>query len=383
MHVVVAKEALAKGIQAVARAVSSRGPLPILTHVKLVADPDAVRHGDASEDGARGVLVLTATDLEIGLEVRVPAEVRAPGALALQAKTLGEIVAKLPNADVELAQAADAPEVAIRCQRSKFTLRGLTATEFPELPAPGDDATPISLDAAELARGIKQTLYAAAGEDKAVISGLLTELEGGSLELAATDGFRLAWRRASVEGATGKLSVVVPKRAMDELSRQLSSAGAPRVDIRTAHNQVAFSLGDRYMTTRLVDGTYPNYRQIIPQAFEREAVLDRQSLLAAVERVSIMAFDREAHTIKLEFGDGTLRLSAGSSELGDAGEELAIEYHGEPLAISFNANFLADALKNVDAETVRVGMNGALTPALVRPLGSDDQICLLMPVNRV
>lgn len=381
MHVVVAKEALAKGIQAVARAVSSRGPLPILTHVKLVADPDAVREG--GEDGARGALVLTATDLEIGLEAKVPAEVREAGALALQAKTLGEIVAKLPNADVELVQAGDAPEVTIRCQRSKFTLRGLSAAEFPELPEPGDDATPVSLDAAELARGIKQTLYAAAGEDKAVISGLLTELADGSLELAATDGFRLAWRRASVEGVAGKLSVVVPKRAMDELARQLATAGSPRVDIRTAHNQIAFQLGDRYMTTRLVDGTYPNYRQIIPQTFEREAVLDRQSLLAAVERVSIMTFDREAHTIKLEFGAGELKLSAGSSELGDSDEVIAIEYGGEPLAISFNANFLADALKNVDAETVRVGMNGPLTPALVRPLDSDDQICLLMPVNRV
>ena len=380
MHVVVSKEALAKGIQAVARAVSSRGPLPILTHVTLVADPDAVREG--GEDGARGALVLTATDLEIGLEARVPAEVREAGALALAAKTLGEIVAKLPNADVELVQAAGLPEVSIRCQRSKFTLRGLSAAEFPELPAPGPDALSVSLDAAELAKGIKQTLYAAAGEDKAVISGLLTELAGGNLELAATDGFRLAWRRATVDGVAGELSVVVPKRAMDELARQLVASGAPRVDIRTAHNQVAFTLGDRYMTTRLVDGTYPNYRQIIPTGFEREAVLDRQSLLAAVERVSIMAFDREAHTIKLEFADHDLTLSAGSSELGDAGEAIAIEYSGEPIAISFNANFLADALKNVDAETVRIGMNGPLTPALVRPLGSDDQICLLMPINR-
>lgn len=381
MHVVVSKEALAKGIQAVARAVSSRGPLPILTHVKLVADPEALR-GEGTEDEARGALVLTATDLEIGLEAKVPAEVREAGSLALQAKTLGEIVAKLPNADVELAQGAGSTEVTIRCQRSKFTLRGLSAAEFPELPEPGDDATPVSLDAAELARGIKQTLYAAAGEDKAVISGLLTELANGSLELAATDGFRLAWRRATVEGAGGELSVVVPKRAMDELARQLAATGAARVDIRTAHNQVAFSMGDRYMTTRLVDGTYPNYRQIIPTGFEREAVLDRQSLLAAVERVSIMAFDREAHTIKLEFAAGDLTLSAGSSEMGDSDEAIAIEYAGEPIAISFNANFLADALKNVDAETVRIGMNGPLTPALVRPLGSDDQICLLMPVNR-
>ena len=383
MHVVVSKEALARGMQAVGRAVSSRGPLPILTHVKLVADPDALRGADG-EDGPRGALVLTATDLEIGLLARVPAEVREPGAIALQAKTLGEIIAKLPNADVELVGAASgAHEVTVRCQRSKFTLRGLSASEFPELPEPGDDAMPVTLDAGELAKGIRQTLYATAGEDKQVISGLLTELAEGTLELAATDGFRLAWRRARVQAEGGKLAVVVPRRAMDELARQLAASGAGQVAIRTAQNQIAFSLPDRYVTSRLVDGTYPNYRQIIPQAFEREAVLDRAALLAAVERVSIMAFDREAHTIKLEFAGDELTLSAGSSELGDSAEQIAIEYRGEPLAISFNASFMADALKSVDAETVRIGMNGPLTPALVRPIESDDQICLLMPVNRV
>ena len=384
MHVVVSKESLAKGISAVARAVSARGPLPILTHVKVVADPDAVREAaDGGEDAARGALILTATDLEIGLEARIPAEVRQAGSVAIAAKTLADIVAKLPNADVELQVHGAGHEVLIRCQRSKFTLRGLSANEFPELPGPSNDATPISLDAADLAKGIRQTLYAAAGEDKAVISGLLAELDGGSLELAATDGFRLAWKRAAVDGVEGKLSVVVPRRAMDELARQLSASGAGRVTIRTAANQIAFQLADRYMTSRLVDGTYPNYRGIIPKAFEREAILDRASLLAAVERVSIMAYDREAHTIKLEFAGQDLTLSAGSSELGDSDEAIAIEYDGEPLTISFNAHFLADALKNLDAETVRVSMNGQLLPALLRPLGSDDQICLLMPINRV
>jgi DNA polymerase-3 subunit beta len=377
MHVVVSREQLARGIQAISRAVSPRGPLPILSHVKLVADANLV-----AAEGTRGALVLTATDLEIGLEARVPADVREPGSIALSARTLGEIVAKLPAADVEVRRAEAGPELTLRCQRAKFTLRGMPAEEFPELPVPAEDATPVELDAAELARGVKQTLYAAAGEDKAVISGILTELADGSLELAATDGFRLAWRRATVSGTSGKLSLVVPRRAMDELARQLVASGAGRVVIRSAQNQVSFQLPDRHMTSRLVDGTYPNYRQIIPTAFEREAIVDRASLLAAVERVSIMAVDREAHTIKLDFKPGELTLLATSSEIGDSDEVLPVHYTGEPLVISFNATFVAEALKNLDADTVRLSMNGPLLPALLRPEASDDQICLLMPVNR-
>ncbi|MEB3198591.1 MAG: DNA polymerase III subunit beta [Candidatus Sericytochromatia bacterium] len=381
MHVLVSREQLARGIQAVTRAVSIRGPLPILSHIKLVADPDAPvtdPHGGTS----KGALILTATDLEIGLEARVMADVRVPGAIALAAKTLGDIVTKLPAAEVEIKKPDGSNEITLRCQRAKFTLRGLSAQEFPELPMPSEDATPVALETAELSRSIRQTLYAAAGEDKAVISGILTELAEGKLELAATDGFRLAWRQATSQGADAKMSLVVPRRTMDELSRQLTASGAGQVQIRSAQNQVVFQMPDRYMTSRLVDGTYPNYRQIIPQAFEREAKLDRASFLAAVERVSIMALDREAHTIKLEFKSGELLLMAQSSEVGDSDEVLPIEFSGEPITISFNATFVIDALKNVDAETVRFSMNAPLLPALLRPEHSDDQICLLMPVNR-
>ena len=368
MQVVCSKENFAKGIQAVQRAVSSRGPLPILTHIKMVASNNALK--------------LTATDLEVGLEAEVPAEVREEGSIALTAKTFAEIVSKLPNSDIELSSDASPQEVTLRCLRSKFTLRGMPATEFPELPRPASGA-PISLKAEDLAKAIRQTVFAAGGEDKAVISGLFLQLKDGKLELVATDGYRLAWRQAEVGDPSAALSVVVPKRAMDELARQLSSAGAEAVEIATSNNQIAFFLGDRFMTSRLVDGQYPNYRQIIPTTFASEAVLDRASLLSAVDRVSIMAFEREAHIIKLEFSAGELKLSAGSSELGDSDEVLNVEYGGEPLAISFNADYLSDALKNMDAETIRVGLNTSLSPVLIRPLDDDQHACLLMPVNRV
>jgi DNA polymerase-3 subunit beta len=369
MRLVCTKENFARGLSAVARAVSSRGPLPILTHVKLVADGDGVR--------------FTATDLEVGLEARVPADVSEPGSVAITAKTLSEIVSKLPSADIELVTPDHDAEVTLRCLRSKFTLRGLPAAEFPQLPQPSGAGASVRLGAEELLKGIRQTLFAAAGEDKAVISGLFVKLEAGKLELVATDGYRLACRETSLGEQVGALSVVVPKRAMDELARQLGAMGTGEVEISVGANQIGFTLGERYMTSRLVDGQYPNYRQIIPTNFEREAIIDRAAFLAAVERVSIMAFDREAHTIKLEFATLEVTLSAGNSELGDSDETVATEYTGEPLAISFNADFLVDALKHMDAETVRIGLNTALSPVLIRPLGDDGHTCLLMPVNRV
>jgi DNA polymerase-3 subunit beta len=170
---------------------------------------------------------------------------------------------------------------------------------------------------------------------------------------------------------------------MDELARQIGAAGAEEVDIALSNNQIALTFDDRYMTSRLVDGQYPPFRQIVPTAFACEAVLDRASLLGAVERVSIMAFDREAHIIKLEFSMDELKLSAGNTELGDSTEVVGLEYTGEPMAISFNADFLVDALKNMDADTIRLGLNTPLSPVIIRPVDDDTHTCLLMPVNRV
>lgn len=368
MHFVTSKENFAKGIQAVQRAVSARGPLPILTHIKLATDGQGLK--------------LTATDLEVGIEAVVPAEVREEGSIALTAKTLGEIVAKLPNSDIELSTADSAQEVTLKCSRSKFTLRGLPAVEFPELPQT-TEGSPVTLRAEDLVKGIKQTAFAAGSEDKAVISGLLLQIRDGQLEVVATDGYRLAWRKTPVTNADANLSVIVPKRAMDELARQVTASGAEELQVALDKNQIAVSFQDRYLTSRLVVGNYPPFHQIVPSTFASQAVLDRASLLGAVERVSIMAFDREAHIIKLEFGMDELKLSAGNTELGDSTEVVALEYTGEPMAISFNADFLVDALKNMDADTIRLGLNTPLSPVIIRPLEDDSHTCLLMPVNRV
>ena len=380
MHVVSSKENLLKGIQSVLRAVSSRGPLPILTHIKLEADASAQRPlGDPS---GKGVLRLSATDLDVGLEAVIPAEVLESGAVAVSGRTFSEIVAKMPQAAVDLSVQESSAELTLRCQRSRFHLRGMHAREFPTLPR-FDDASVLTLDAQTLLAGIRRTAFAIAGDDKGVISGLFVNLVDGSLELVATDGFRLAQLRTAVDTPSQDVSMVFPKRAIDELVRQLGHAGSLPVGLRLNGQQVAFSFPDRYMTMRLIDGTYPNYRQIIPSTFTREAILDRASLAAAVERVGVMASERESHCVKMEFNaSGELNMVAGNQEVGDSQELLNCEYQGEPLTIHFNAAYLGEALKHTQAESVRLSMNTTLSPALIRSLEDDGHLVLLMPINR-
>lgn len=374
MKFAVVKDALSKALASVQRAVSTRGPLPILAHVKLAVE--------GVGPGAK--LILTGTDLEIEVEVEIQVAGFEDGAITLPAKTFGEIVGKLPaGSEVEIATGENNQAI-ITCKRSKFTIRGLAATEFPQLALIGEVST-LTLPADGLLRGIRSVLHATAGEEKGVISGVLVTLSSGELNLVATDGYRLAWRTDQVEAPeAGDVSVVVPRRTLDDLSRHLSAVPeGGTVEISLARSQVRFSLGDRRITSRLVDGHFPSFQGIVPKAFKVEAQVNRAGFLAAVERVSIMASDREANLIKLELQEGELRLSADNQEVGNSDEALSVEFPGEAMVMFFNALFLAEALKHLEGETVRVALNAPLAPVLIWPDGNPHHRALLMPVNRV
>ncbi|MBM3267366.1 MAG: DNA polymerase III subunit beta [Candidatus Sericytochromatia bacterium] len=370
------KDDLSKGIAAVQRVVTTRGPIPILSNLLLTT-------GDA---GVR----ISATDLNVGIEATVPAQVGAPGAITLAARQLSDIVAKLPNADVELALGEDGVQALVLCQRSRFVLPSLPADEFPKLPHIGEDGPVVRLPGSELARGIRQTAFAAGvRDDMSVISGLLLRLDAGALEVVATDGYRLGWWQWHGAGE-GKLEVVVPARAMGELARLLGAAeGSPEVTVRYASteedggkgaNQILFSFGDKFLASRIINGSFPNFKQIIPESFKVDIRLDRDSFLAAVERASIMASDRDGKAIRLSFQDNELHLWARTSELGEVDEHLQIEYQGEPLEITFNAKYLDEALKALDGDTVTLRLNGSVLAALIQ--GADPLYqSLLMPIR--
>jgi len=366
MEFTCAREELSKGIQAVQRVVANRGPLPILSNVLIATDGDRLR--------------ITATDLEVGIEATVPATVKASGAVTIAARQLAEIINKLPNSDVALSVGDSGSRATVQCERSRFVLPGLPSDEFPKLPQLAPNATSLKLASAELLKGIRQTGFAAAKDDKSVISGIFLQVKDGHLEVVATDGYRLAWRRWAVE-AEGNLAVIVPARAMSELARLLGSSEDESLVVANAQNQILFTLGDRFMTSRLIDGTFPNYGQIIPASFSCQVLVDRALLQSAVERVSIMASEREAKVVKLTFTDGDLHLQANAIDLGEGDEHLPIEYVGETMTIAFNATYLLDALKALEGETATIKLNGSLLPALVQSVDDETYSCLLMPIR--
>lgn len=360
------RDEFSKGIHAVQRAVASRGPLPILSNILIATDGDGLK--------------ITATDLEVGIEARVAATIQIEGSITLAARQIADIISKLPESDVAIAVGDDRASTTLRCARSRFVLRSMPADEFPKLPQLATSATLVRLGADELARAIRQTQFAAAKDDKSVISGILLQLSEGQLEVVATDGYRLALRRWTVD-SSDTLKAIVPARAMNEVVRLLGGSGGGIVTLAAAENQALFTVGDRYLTSRMIDGQFPPFRQILPATFAYVFLLDRSGLQAAVERVSIMASEREAKVVSLAFKTGDLHLMANAADLGEGDEHLPIEYDGDEVKIAFNANYLLDALKAVEGETLKLSVNGPLAPALIQSSEDDGYACMVMPIR--
>lgn len=365
MHVICPKDTLAKGLQAVQKAVSARGLLPILSNVLVSVD--------------NGEMKLVATDLEIGIEASFPAEVKQAGTLTLPAKPLGDLVSKLPAADVEFAAEATSGQTKIACGNSTYTLCSLPATDFPPLPTMGDDQA-ATVPAGALALAIKQTTFATSADAaKSVLGGVHWSLSNGYLELAATDGYRLAVRRVPVPEAVGEMAMTIPSRILAEVARLLP-AGDEAVKIAQIGQQVVFALDRKLLSSRLLEGKYPDYHKIIPQAFERRVLIRRQDLLTALERAAIMASDR-SNIVKISVMPERLQITADTPDVGQGLELVEATLDGEPLDINFNAKFMIDALRVFDSETIQLDLGGSINPAVLRVPGDDDFVCLLMPIR--
>lgn len=369
MQIMCSKDNLAKGAQTVGRAVAARGVLPVLSNILLETEEDRV--------------YLTATDLEMGIRTSFPATVTQRGTVTVPARTLTEIIGRLPDADVEISSINEGAETTLICQKARFTLRGLPAGEFPQLPV--SDAKPtVVFDSSLLLKAIRLTSFATATDDaKSTLSGVFLHLDHKRLEMAATDGYRLACYHCDLPKNTKTtLQLIIPTRSLAELARLLGTpTDGEKVSLTLANNQSVWQVGDRVLTSRLIDGQYPNYQQIIPGSFERQTRLKRQDFLAAVERVSIMASDRTNNIVRLHLTDKELLAQAGTPDLGNASEGLEVAYEGEPFQIAFNAKYLLDAIRHQETEDLQFDLGTPLSPALLHAADQDDYICLLMPVR--
>lgn len=366
MWVTCAQVNLLKGVHGTNRAISSRATMPILGYVLL----------ETLENGIR----LTATDLELAIEVEVVGEVKRRGQMTLPAKIFTEIVGNLPEKMVEIRTEEGAGQVRILCENSDFELLGLPANDFPALPK--GNGTTVGAISADVMRGmISQTIFAVStDETRPFLTGVYFVLDGSDARIVATDGGRLALRKATLSSAAKeKVGVIVPARAMHELARALAGVDG-EVQVAMVDNQLLFSTPGLRVFSRLISGQFPNYQQVIPQEFKQRIRADTERLLRAVRRASITARD-SANVVRLVAKSDRLIITSNTPEVGKAHEEIEVQAEGESVETAFNARYLMDCLNNIDADELLFELTGPLSPGAIRPAQHADYIYVLAPVR--
>lgn len=370
MKVTVSPSSLSSCLSLVSRAVSPRSTLPVLGNVLL----------ETTDEGLR----ITATNLDLTIGGTVPAEVAEEGRTTVPARLLAEYVASLAEAPCVIELNADTQVLRVSCGVHRTNMHGISAVEFPPLPA-RDAEHSVEVDASVLQNAISQTAMAASSDEASpVLTGVLLQLDGSRLTLAATDRHRLAVKSldADVHGdAFIGASVIVPARHLLEVARAVN-ASRPTVGIALsqARNQVFFTVGDVEISSRLIEGNYPNYNQVIPADSSTTVSLATAALLREAKTASVLARDA-ANPVRLRIGDGQLTLVAQTAEVGDDEAPLAASVTGDDMQIAFNARYVLDALGVLDSEEVQLSFNGAHSPGVIRPVGRDDYLCIIMPVR--
>jgi len=377
MKLVCSQAELSTSLQIVSRAVAARPTHPVLANVLLTAD------------AATGRLSLTGYDLNLGIQTTLPATVERSGAITLPARLFGEIVARLPaDSPITLSCEPEAEEVELTSLSGSYRMRGMPAEDFPELPLV-QSGSPLQIHGDALVRGLRATLFASSSDEaKQLLTGVHLALEGDGLECAATDGHRLAVLRLqgalSGEEAAEPFSLTVPARSLRELERVLSGRSLEDpVNLFFERGQMVVLAADQVLTTRTLDGTYPHYRQLIPESFQRRIEIDRRALTAALERVAVLA-DQHNNVVRISADPerGRITLRAEAQDVGSGAEELSAAIEGDDLEIAFNVRYLLDGLKAMSSERVELRCNAPTTPAVLQPLAEPDGFTyLVMPVQ--
>ncbi len=354
------RDDLSNALQTVQRAVSSRPGIPALTGVLLSAS--------GSE------LTLTTTDLEVSARLMVSVQVQEEGVALVPARLLADMVKSFEQAPVEFQ--AEGGQARIVCSNYEGNIRCLPAEDFPALQEPG--GIRVKVNAGELAEGVTQVARAASRDEaRPILTGVLLEVSREGLTMAATDSYRLAMRelRATAEG---EAKTLVPERALSEVGRAAAGEEKGDAELLIDQGQVAFRVGGLTLTSRLIEGEFPNYRQLLPEGYENRLSGSRQQLLDAVRRVGLLA--RESSPVKMEFNALGVRLSSSSPDLGGAVEVVEAQYEGEEITAAFNPQYLADGLTAAVGERIQVEVRDGLKPAVVK--GDEGGfVYLVMPVR--
>ena len=419
MHFAVQKDTLVRALKDVTSALATRVVQPILSNV-LIESVDET------------TIKFQATDLDLSIETRVAGVVYTPGAITLPGKKLLEIVSKLPNELVSFQVNDEDFETSVTCKRSKFSIAGLTADDYPRITDERPAST-VVMPASILKKAISQTAFAAASYDaSSILGGVYILLDEGMFECTATDGSRLAHRREELnallpfmtktdedqeretEGATAtatlqkpsSLKSIIPAKACIEIVKLLDAqessskgtqasqskdddegasnldrtSGANDVRIGVIDGQIIFETDTHYLSTRLISGEYPRYHELFPTEYKHLAVFNREELVKAIDRVAVMSDDR-THLVKMHFEEESLQITANTPDVGRAQEELSVSYEGETLDVAVNVRYMLDVLQRLTVTEIRLEMTGSLKPLILKGVGDDQYKYLLMPVQ--
>jgi DNA polymerase-3 subunit beta len=354
-------------LQTVTRVASTRSAVQALSGVMISAE-----EGSPPE--------LRATDMEIGLSVPLKAETIRSGSAVLPARLLLDVVRSLPAEQLTLELRTTEQDVELISGSATFHLRTLRAEDFPTLPSPSPD-TRLALPAEAFVQTVSRVARSASrDETRPVLTGILMSASGQELRMVATDSYRLSVKETALQAPLqGSLEANVPARALQELARIAQQAPSDSLAVSVGQNQVVFELGEIVLSSRLIDGQFPNYRQLLPESVEHELRLASAELTDVVRRISLLALKNAP--LRLSFTEGTLTVSAQTPDVGEASEAIPVPFHGEPFEIGFNPEFLRDGLESIESDELVLKLISPLRPGLIESPDSGDFVYLIMPIR--
>lgn len=363
MKIITNKISLLNGINIVQKAVPSKTTLPILEGILLEAK--------------NGKLKITGTDLEIGIETTINVDVILPGRIVISSRILGEIVRKLPDSDIEL-ELKDNNIINIKCEKSHFKINGLTPDEFPELPQVKKE-NGIVLCQNKLKEMIRQTIFSISTDEiRPILTGVLFEAIGDKISMVALDGFRMAVKSYGIIN-DASFKAVIPGKSLSEIGKILEDTDES-VYIYFSKNQILVQIQDTIVISRLLEGEFINYKQIIPSDYKIKIVVETEKLIESCERAALFARDSSNNMIKFEINEDIMSIKS-NSQNGDVQEEIKIDKQGEDIEIAFNAKYFMDVLKVIDSKSITIEFTTNISPSILRPSDDNCYLYLILPTR--
>ncbi len=353
-------------LQTVTRVASTRSAIQALSGVMIAAEANSAE--------------LLATDMEVGLRMPLPANVFRPGRALLPARLLLDVVRALPAEEITIELRVPEQDVELRCGGAVFHLRTLRAEDFPSLPTTATDAR-VTMPVEAFVRTVERVARSASrDETRPVLTGILISAADHELRMVATDSYRLSVKRTTLEAPLqGGLEANVPARALQELSRIAQQSQSTELTAGVGQNQVVFELDGAVLSSRLIEGQFPNYRQLIPESVDHELRISTSELADVLRRISLLA--QKNAPLRLAFSEGQLTVSAQTPDVGEASEAIPVPFRGEPFEIGFNPEFLRDGVESIDTDELVMKLISPLRPGLIETPDSGDFVYLVMPIR--